>query len=63
MRFLHLELKQAVLSRQREYKLAAIQAKQIGDIDQAKQHYLIAKVTEPVSLLPHECICLFVNSD
>uniref|UniRef100_A0A3Q3XRF7 Coiled-coil and C2 domain-containing protein 1B n=1 Tax=Mola mola TaxID=94237 RepID=A0A3Q3XRF7_MOLML len=39
----HSELKQAVLSRQREYKLAAIQAKQSGDIDQAKQHYLTAK--------------------
>uniref|UniRef100_A0A3B4XIV8 Coiled-coil and C2 domain-containing protein 1B n=1 Tax=Seriola lalandi dorsalis TaxID=1841481 RepID=A0A3B4XIV8_SERLL len=36
-------LKQAVLSRQREYKLAAINAKQSGDIDQAKQHYLTAK--------------------
>uniref|UniRef100_A0A672Y9A0 Coiled-coil and C2 domain-containing protein 1B n=1 Tax=Sphaeramia orbicularis TaxID=375764 RepID=A0A672Y9A0_9TELE len=34
---------QAVLTRQREYKLAAINAKQSGDIDQAKQHYLIAK--------------------
>lgn len=49
MRFLHLELKQAVLSRQREYKLAAIQAKQSGDIDQAKQHYLTAKVTSVTS--------------
>ncbi|XP_034543985.1 coiled-coil and C2 domain-containing protein 1A [Notolabrus celidotus] len=39
----HSELKQAVLSRQREYKLAAIQAKQSGDIDLAKQHYLTAK--------------------
>ncbi|XP_071359891.1 coiled-coil and C2 domain-containing protein 1A [Trachinotus anak] len=39
----HSELKQAVLSRQREYKLAAINAKQSGDIDQAKQHYLTAK--------------------
>uniref|UniRef100_A0A672YG11 Coiled-coil and C2 domain-containing protein 1B n=1 Tax=Sphaeramia orbicularis TaxID=375764 RepID=A0A672YG11_9TELE len=37
------EEKQAVLTRQREYKLAAINAKQSGDIDQAKQHYLIAK--------------------
>lgn len=37
------ELKQAVLSRQREYKLAAINAKQSGDIDMAKQHYLFAK--------------------
>uniref|UniRef100_A0A672YHL1 Coiled-coil and C2 domain-containing protein 1B n=1 Tax=Sphaeramia orbicularis TaxID=375764 RepID=A0A672YHL1_9TELE len=40
------EEKQAVLTRQREYKLAAINAKQSGDIDQAKQHYLIAKVKE-----------------
>uniref|UniRef100_A0A8C5E844 Coiled-coil and C2 domain-containing protein 1B n=1 Tax=Gouania willdenowi TaxID=441366 RepID=A0A8C5E844_GOUWI len=37
------ELKQAVLSRQREYKLAAIQAKQNGDIDLAKEHYRTAK--------------------
>uniref|UniRef100_A0A8C9YTM3 Coiled-coil and C2 domain-containing protein 1B n=1 Tax=Sander lucioperca TaxID=283035 RepID=A0A8C9YTM3_SANLU len=36
-------LKQAVLSRQREYKMAAINAKQSGDIDQAKQHYFTAK--------------------
>ncbi|KAM9856818.1 coiled-coil and C2 domain-containing protein 1A [Aulostomus maculatus] len=39
----HSELKQAVLSRQREYKMAAILAKQSGNIEQAKQHYLIAK--------------------
>uniref|UniRef100_A0A8C9YPH4 Coiled-coil and C2 domain-containing protein 1B n=1 Tax=Sander lucioperca TaxID=283035 RepID=A0A8C9YPH4_SANLU len=39
----HSELKQAVLSRQREYKMAAINAKQSGDIDQAKQHYFTAK--------------------
>ncbi|XP_018520222.2 LOW QUALITY PROTEIN: coiled-coil and C2 domain-containing protein 1A [Lates calcarifer] len=39
----HSELKQAVLSRQREYKLAAINSKQSGDIDLAKQHYLTAK--------------------
>ncbi|KAM4750137.1 coiled-coil and C2 domain-containing protein 1A [Anableps anableps] len=39
----HSELKQAVLSRQREYKMAAIQAKQGGDINLAKQHYLTAK--------------------
>ncbi|XP_072318773.1 coiled-coil and C2 domain-containing protein 1A [Eucyclogobius newberryi] len=37
------ELKQAVLSRQREYKLAAINAKQNGDINLAKQHYIVAK--------------------
>lgn len=39
------ELKQAVLSRQREYKMAAIHAKQSGNIQQAKKHYLTAKVT------------------
>ncbi|XP_040003317.1 coiled-coil and C2 domain-containing protein 1A [Xiphias gladius] len=39
----HSGLKQAVLSRQREYKMAAINAKQNGDIDQAKRHYLTAK--------------------
>ncbi|KAM9769730.1 coiled-coil and C2 domain-containing protein 1A [Menidia menidia] len=39
----HSEVKQAVLSRQREYKMAAIHSKQSGDIDQAKQHYLTAK--------------------
>ncbi|KAE8300867.1 Coiled-coil and C2 domain-containing protein 1A [Larimichthys crocea] len=39
----HSELKQAVLSRQREYKMAAIHAKQNGDVDLAKQHYLTSK--------------------
>ncbi|KAM6939515.1 coiled-coil and C2 domain-containing protein 1A [Xenentodon cancila] len=39
----HSELKRAVLSRQREYKMAAIHAKQNGDINQAKQHYVTAK--------------------
>ncbi|XP_042340593.1 coiled-coil and C2 domain-containing protein 1A [Plectropomus leopardus] len=39
----HSELKQAMLSRQREYKIAAINAKQSGDIDRAKQLYLTAK--------------------
>ncbi|XP_054896875.1 coiled-coil and C2 domain-containing protein 1A [Poeciliopsis prolifica] len=39
----HSEVKRAVLSRQREYKMAAIQAKQSGDINLAKQHYLTAK--------------------
>ncbi|KAL6110431.1 cc2d1a [Pungitius sinensis] len=39
----HSELKQAVLSRQREYKIAAMHAKQNSDIDRAKQHYLTAK--------------------
>ncbi|XP_053712187.1 coiled-coil and C2 domain-containing protein 1A-like [Synchiropus splendidus] len=37
------EVKQAVLSRQREYKLAAINAKHSGDIGQAKHFYVIAK--------------------
>ncbi|KAM6972520.1 coiled-coil and C2 domain-containing protein 1A [Aplochiton taeniatus] len=44
----HSESKQAVLSRQRQYKLAAIQAKQSGDSDLAKQHYLIAKKLDSV---------------
>ncbi|XP_072240424.1 coiled-coil and C2 domain-containing protein 1A [Leuresthes tenuis] len=39
----HSELKQAVLSRQREYKMAAMHFKQSGDIDQAKRHYITAK--------------------
>uniref|UniRef100_A0A1A7WZM5 Coiled-coil and C2 domain containing 1A n=1 Tax=Iconisemion striatum TaxID=60296 RepID=A0A1A7WZM5_9TELE len=39
----HSELRQAVMSSQREYKMAAIQAKQSGDLDLAKQHYLTAK--------------------
>ncbi|KAG7486497.1 coiled-coil and C2 domain-containing protein 1A [Solea senegalensis] len=39
----HSELKQVVLTRQREYKMAAINAKQSGDIDQAKQLYITAK--------------------
>lgn len=51
-----LELKQAVLSRQREYKMAAIHAKQSGNIDQAKQHYLIAKVTDTATTLYHKYI-------
>lgn len=45
-----LELKQEVLSRQREYKIAAIQAKQSGNIDQAKQYYLTAKVGSRASV-------------
>ncbi|XP_051939204.1 coiled-coil and C2 domain-containing protein 1A [Hippocampus zosterae] len=44
----HSEVKQAVLSRQREYKLAAIQAKQSGNIDLAKQHYVVAKKLDSV---------------
>lgn len=43
---LHPELKQAVLSRQREFKIAAINAKQSGNIAQAKQHYIVAKVRQ-----------------
>ncbi|KAG9337401.1 hypothetical protein JZ751_028822 [Albula glossodonta] len=43
----HSEAKSMVLSRQREYKLAAIQAKQSGDTALAKRHYLIAKVLPP----------------
>uniref|UniRef100_A0AAY5K1B2 C2 domain-containing protein n=1 Tax=Esox lucius TaxID=8010 RepID=A0AAY5K1B2_ESOLU len=38
----------SVLTRQREYKLAAIQAKQGGDSELAKQHYLVAKKLDPV---------------
>nr|XP_061844019.1 coiled-coil and C2 domain-containing protein 1A-like [Nerophis lumbriciformis] len=39
----HSDLKQAVLSRQKEYKMAAIEAKQSGDINLAKQQYITAK--------------------
>lgn len=60
MPLLHSELKQAVLDRQREYKMAAIHAKQGGDIDLAKQHYLTAKVTESMLMLSHKSIYLFV---
>lgn len=34
-----------MLSRQREYKVAALQAKQSNDVERAKHHYLTAKVT------------------
>ncbi|XP_076845417.1 coiled-coil and C2 domain-containing protein 1A isoform X2 [Brachyhypopomus gauderio] len=44
----HSELKTSVLYRQREYKLAALQAKQSGDTELAKQHYLIAKKLDSV---------------
>ncbi|KAM3864580.1 coiled-coil and C2 domain-containing protein 1A [Diretmus argenteus] len=44
----HSELKQAVLSRQREYKIAAIHAKQGGDSELAKRQYLIAKKLDTV---------------
>ncbi|XP_061080157.1 coiled-coil and C2 domain-containing protein 1A-like isoform X2 [Conger conger] len=36
-------MKDMVLARQKEYKVAAVQAKQRGDLGMAKQHYLIAK--------------------
>ncbi|KAJ8345831.1 hypothetical protein SKAU_G00300240 [Synaphobranchus kaupii] len=39
----HSVMKDLVLARQREYKVAAVQAKQRGDLGTAKQHYLIAK--------------------
>ncbi|XP_045067661.1 coiled-coil and C2 domain-containing protein 1A isoform X1 [Coregonus clupeaformis] len=44
----HSELKQCVLNRQREYKLAALQAKQGGESELARQHYHIAKKLDPV---------------
>ncbi|XP_036390915.1 coiled-coil and C2 domain-containing protein 1A [Megalops cyprinoides] len=44
----HSEAKSLVLSRQREYKLAAIQAKQSGDTELAKRHYLTAKKLDTV---------------
>ncbi|KAJ8383707.1 hypothetical protein AAFF_G00215490 [Aldrovandia affinis] len=42
------EAKSLVLSRQREYKLAAIQAKQNGDTDLAKRRYMTAKKLDVV---------------
>uniref|UniRef100_A0A8C0XXR9 Coiled-coil and C2 domain-containing protein 1B n=1 Tax=Cyprinus carpio carpio TaxID=630221 RepID=A0A8C0XXR9_CYPCA len=46
-----------ILSRQREYKLAALKAKQSGNTDQAKQLYQVSKVNEfchlSVSLMLH----------
>ncbi|XP_068606600.1 coiled-coil and C2 domain-containing protein 1A [Brachionichthys hirsutus] len=39
----HAGLEQAVLSRQREYKMAAVGAKQGGDVDRAKRLYVTAK--------------------
>ncbi|XP_059408981.1 coiled-coil and C2 domain-containing protein 1A-like [Carassius carassius] len=39
----HSELKASILSRQREYKLAALKAKQSGNTDQAKQLYQVSK--------------------
>lgn len=44
----HSELKQCVLNRQREYKLAALHAKQGGESELARQHYHIAKKLDPV---------------
>ncbi|KAJ8001514.1 hypothetical protein DPEC_G00170270 [Dallia pectoralis] len=44
----HSEFKQSVLTRQREYKLAAIQAKQGGDSELARQHYHVAKKLDPL---------------
>uniref|UniRef100_A0A8C7L5R2 Coiled-coil and C2 domain-containing protein 1B n=1 Tax=Oncorhynchus kisutch TaxID=8019 RepID=A0A8C7L5R2_ONCKI len=45
---LSVELKQCVLNRQREYKLAALHAKQGGESELARQHYHIAKKLDPV---------------
>ncbi|KAG7460128.1 hypothetical protein MATL_G00217960 [Megalops atlanticus] len=42
------DVKDLVLARQREYKLAAIQAKKQGDLGLAKQHYLTAKKLDTV---------------
>uniref|UniRef100_A0A8C1UF43 Coiled-coil and C2 domain-containing protein 1B n=1 Tax=Cyprinus carpio TaxID=7962 RepID=A0A8C1UF43_CYPCA len=39
----HSELKASILSRQREYKLAALKAKQSGNTEQAKQLYQVSK--------------------
>ncbi|XP_058862984.1 coiled-coil and C2 domain-containing protein 1A-like isoform X1 [Acipenser ruthenus] len=44
----HSGVKSALLSRQREYKLAALQAKQSGDSELARRHYSIAKRFDPV---------------
>lgn len=44
----HSELKASVLSRQREYKLAAIKAKQSGNTEQAKQLYHVSKTLDSV---------------
>lgn len=49
-----------MLSRQREFKLAAIHAKQSGNIEQAKQHYLIAKVTELGCLLTSASVFMYM---
>ncbi|XP_062865649.1 coiled-coil and C2 domain-containing protein 1A-like [Trichomycterus rosablanca] len=44
----HSELKASVLTRQREYKLAALQAKQGGNTDLARQHLVVAKKLDSV---------------
>ncbi|XP_041098022.1 LOW QUALITY PROTEIN: coiled-coil and C2 domain-containing protein 1A-like, partial [Polyodon spathula] len=44
----HSGVKSALLDRQREYKLAALQAKQSGDSELARRHYSIAKKFDPV---------------
>ncbi|XP_069051742.1 coiled-coil and C2 domain-containing protein 1A [Lepisosteus oculatus] len=44
----HTGVKAVLLSRQREYKLAALQAKQSGDTELAKRHYGIAKKFDPI---------------
>ncbi|KAI1884475.1 hypothetical protein AGOR_G00226770 [Albula goreensis] len=42
------DMKNLVLARQREYKVAAVQAKQNGDLGMAKQHYLMVKRLDTV---------------
>ncbi|XP_029440541.1 coiled-coil and C2 domain-containing protein 1A [Rhinatrema bivittatum] len=42
------EVKVTLLGRQREYKLAALRAKQQGDCERATAYYRIAKVLDPV---------------
>ncbi|XP_030052757.1 coiled-coil and C2 domain-containing protein 1A [Microcaecilia unicolor] len=42
------EIKATLLGRQREYKLAALQAKQQGDRERATTYYRIAKVLDPI---------------
>ncbi|XP_052461434.1 coiled-coil and C2 domain-containing protein 1A isoform X2 [Carassius gibelio] len=44
----HSELKASILSRQREYKLAALKAKQSGNTDRAKQLYQVSKRLDSV---------------
>lgn len=44
----HSEAKSMVLARQREYKVAAVHAKQAGNTDLAKSLYLTAKSLDPV---------------